>query len=132
MRQAESFTGSIWSYWAMQDEGWHVKVLQILRLVSFRKCLDASYAFRLRSWLKTHVDLSSDDLRVEVWEEMIDVNRKGVLYGIAAALEVAQQIAQRMREPPLVSGALGRAHSLDERSFSEAAPWHNGSRRLGT
>jgi hypothetical protein len=38
MRQAESFTGSIWSYWAMQDEGWHVKVLQILR-----------------SWLKTHV-----------------------------------------------------------------------------
>jgi hypothetical protein len=28
------------------------------------------------------VDLPSDDLRVEVWEEMIDVNRKGVLYGI--------------------------------------------------
>ena len=25
----------------MEDEGWHVKVLQILRLVSFRKCLDA-------------------------------------------------------------------------------------------
>ena len=55
MRQAEPFTGSIWSYWAMQDEGWHVKVLQILR-----------------SWLKTHVGLPSDDLRVEVWEEMID------------------------------------------------------------
>ena len=33
------------------------------------------------------MDLSSDDLRVEVWEE-IDVNRKGVLYGIAAALPV--------------------------------------------
>jgi hypothetical protein len=39
---------------------------------------------------------------------------------------------QRMREPPLVSGALGRAHSLDDRSFSEAAPCHNGLRRLGT
>src|SRR5881394_1932355 len=29
-----------------------------------------------------------DDLRVEDWEEMIDVNIKGVLYGIAAALTV--------------------------------------------
>ena len=29
-----------------------------------------------------------DDLRVEEWEEMIDVNLKGVLYGIAAALPV--------------------------------------------
>jgi NADP-dependent 3-hydroxy acid dehydrogenase YdfG len=34
-----------------------------------------------------------DDLRVEDWEEMIDVNLKGFLYGIAAALPVfrAQQ-----------------------------------------
>jgi len=29
-----------------------------------------------------------DDLRVEEWEEMIDVNIKGVLYGVAAALPV--------------------------------------------
>ena len=29
-----------------------------------------------------------DDLRVEDWEQMIDVNIKGVLYGIAAALPV--------------------------------------------
>ena len=29
-----------------------------------------------------------DDLRVEDWEEMIDINIKGVLYGIAAALPV--------------------------------------------
>lgn len=29
-----------------------------------------------------------DDLRVEEWEEMIDVNIKGVLFGIAAALPV--------------------------------------------
>ena len=29
-----------------------------------------------------------DELRVEDWEEMIDVNIKGVLYGIAAALPV--------------------------------------------
>lgn len=29
-----------------------------------------------------------DDLRVEEWEEMIDVNIKGVLYGIAAALPI--------------------------------------------
>ncbi len=27
-----------------------------------------------------------DDLRVEEWEDMIDINIKGVLYGIAAAL----------------------------------------------
>lgn len=32
-----------------------------------------------------------DDLRVEEWEEMIDVNLKGVLYGIAAALPVFRQ-----------------------------------------
>jgi NADP-dependent 3-hydroxy acid dehydrogenase YdfG len=32
-----------------------------------------------------------DDLRVEDWEEMIDVNVKGVLYGIAAALPVFRQ-----------------------------------------
>ncbi len=29
-----------------------------------------------------------DDLRVEEWEQMIDVNLKGVLYGVAAALPV--------------------------------------------
>src|SRR6185295_1413665 len=29
-----------------------------------------------------------DDLRVEDWEEMIDVNLKGFLYGVAAALPV--------------------------------------------
>ncbi|HEY5362477.1 MAG TPA: SDR family oxidoreductase [Streptosporangiaceae bacterium] len=29
-----------------------------------------------------------DDLRVEEWEDMIDINVKGVLYGIAAALPV--------------------------------------------
>jgi NADP-dependent 3-hydroxy acid dehydrogenase YdfG len=32
-----------------------------------------------------------DDLRVADWEEMIDVNIKGVLYGIAAALPVFRQ-----------------------------------------
>jgi NADP-dependent 3-hydroxy acid dehydrogenase YdfG len=32
-----------------------------------------------------------DDLRVEDWEEMIDVNLKGFLYGIAAALPVFRQ-----------------------------------------
>jgi NADP-dependent 3-hydroxy acid dehydrogenase YdfG len=32
-----------------------------------------------------------DDLRVEDWEEMIDVNFKGVLYGIAAALPIFRQ-----------------------------------------
>jgi NADP-dependent 3-hydroxy acid dehydrogenase YdfG len=34
-----------------------------------------------------------DDLRVEDWEEMIDVNLKGVLYGIAAALPVFRRQA---------------------------------------
>ena len=32
-----------------------------------------------------------DDLRVEEWEEMIDINIKGVLYGIAAALPIFRQ-----------------------------------------
>jgi NADP-dependent 3-hydroxy acid dehydrogenase YdfG len=32
-----------------------------------------------------------DELRVEDWEEMIDVNLKGALYGIAAALPVFRQ-----------------------------------------
>ncbi|MFI7357589.1 SDR family oxidoreductase [Streptomyces avidinii] len=32
-----------------------------------------------------------DDLRVDDWEEMIDVNLKGVLYGIAAALPVFRE-----------------------------------------
>ena len=32
-----------------------------------------------------------DELRVEDWDEMIDVNIKGVLYGIAAALPVFRQ-----------------------------------------
>jgi NADP-dependent 3-hydroxy acid dehydrogenase YdfG len=32
-----------------------------------------------------------DDLRVEDWDEMIDINIKGVLYGIAAALPVFRQ-----------------------------------------
>ncbi|MBE7900548.1 SDR family oxidoreductase [Paenibacillus polymyxa] len=33
-----------------------------------------------------------DDLRVEDWENMIDVNIKGVLYGIAAALPVFRKL----------------------------------------
>jgi NADP-dependent 3-hydroxy acid dehydrogenase YdfG len=32
-----------------------------------------------------------DDLRVEDWEDMVDVNLKGVLYGIAAALPVFRE-----------------------------------------
>nr|WP_277227918.1 SDR family oxidoreductase [Hymenobacter sp. YC55] len=32
-----------------------------------------------------------DELRVEDWEQMVDVNLKGVLYGIAAALPVFRQ-----------------------------------------
>lgn len=32
-----------------------------------------------------------DDLRVEEWDDMIDINIKGVLYGIAAALPVFRQ-----------------------------------------
>ena len=32
-----------------------------------------------------------DDLRVEDWEQIIDVNLKGVLYGIAAALPVFRE-----------------------------------------
>jgi NADP-dependent 3-hydroxy acid dehydrogenase YdfG len=32
-----------------------------------------------------------DDLRVDDWDEMIDINIKGVLYGIAAALPVFRE-----------------------------------------
>ena len=38
-----------------------------------------------------------DDLRVEDWDEMIDLNIKGVLYGIAAALPVFSQPRFRPR-----------------------------------
>jgi NADP-dependent 3-hydroxy acid dehydrogenase YdfG len=46
-----------------------------------------------------------DDLRVEDWDEMIDVNIKGVLYGIAAALPVFRRqgfghvVAESMTDP---------------------------------
>ena len=33
-----------------------------------------------------------DELRVDDWDEMIDVNIKGVLYGIAAALPVFRPV----------------------------------------
>ena len=40
-----------------------------------------------------------DDLRVEDWEAMIDVNIKGVLYGIAAALPVFRRQGSRPFRP---------------------------------
>jgi len=40
-----------------------------------------------------------DDLRVAEWEDMIDINIKGVLYGIAAALPVFRK--QASLRPPL-------------------------------
>jgi NADP-dependent 3-hydroxy acid dehydrogenase YdfG len=50
-----------------------------------------------------------DDLRVDDWEAMIDINLKGVLYGIAAALPVFRQhgvdrSAQGHAEPGRVRG----------------------------
>jgi NADP-dependent 3-hydroxy acid dehydrogenase YdfG len=41
-----------------------------------------------------------DDLRVEDWDEMIDVNIKGVLYGIAAALPQFAAHLELIRLPP--------------------------------
>ena len=38
--------------------------------------------------MQRYANLSPDDLHVEDWEEMIDINIKGVLYGFAAALPV--------------------------------------------
>jgi hypothetical protein len=52
-------------------------------------------------------------------------------HGLCAALP-ARVDRQRIGEPRSVSGAWGRAHSPDERSFSEAAPYHKGSPRRGT
>jgi NAD(P)-dependent dehydrogenase (short-subunit alcohol dehydrogenase family) len=43
---------------------------------------------RQQRWRDAHFPL--DDL-LEDWEEMIDVNIKGVLYGIAAALPVSRR-----------------------------------------
>ena len=39
-----------------------------------------------------------DELRVDDWEEMIDVNLKGVLYGIAAALPVFRRQVRTSRQ----------------------------------
>lgn len=47
-----------------------------------------------------------DDLKVNEWERMVDVNFKGVLYGIAAALPVMQ--AQRRGHFINVSSVAGR------------------------
>ena len=50
-----------------------------------------------------------DDLRVEEWEQMIDINIKGVLYGIAAALPVfRKQGSGRLRQgrKKTVAGAI--------------------------
>lgn len=47
-----------------------------------------------------------DDLKVNEWERMVDVNFKGVLYGIAAALPVMQ--AQRRGHLINVSSVAGR------------------------
>lgn len=41
-----------------------------------------------------------DDLRVEEWTQMIDINVKGVLYGIAAALPVFREQAQATSSIP--------------------------------
>jgi hypothetical protein len=42
----------------------------------------------LRRWRIDSQIIPLDDLRVQEWEGMIDINVKGVLYGIAAALSV--------------------------------------------
>jgi NADP-dependent 3-hydroxy acid dehydrogenase YdfG len=43
-----------------------------------------------------------DDLRVEDWEEMIDINIKGVLYGISAALPVFRKQVSGISSTPLL------------------------------
>ncbi|MEA2670677.1 MAG: hypothetical protein QOG45_897, partial [Chloroflexota bacterium] len=54
-----------------------------------------------------------DDLRVEDWDEMIDVTIKGVLYGIAAALPVFRRqgfghvVAESMTDPEAKVQVLG-------------------------
>ena len=47
-----------------------------------------------------------DDLRVEDWENMIDINIKGVLYGIAAALPVFRKQVSDSSSTPLLRPAL--------------------------
>jgi len=50
-----------------------------------------------------------DELRVENWEEMIDVNIKGVLYGIAAALPVFRKEGSGISLTPLLLLDLSRS-----------------------
>jgi hypothetical protein len=50
-----------------------------------------------------------DDLRVEDWEEMIEVNIKGVLYGIAAALRVSHTGIRTVRQHRLYRRSQDRA-----------------------
>ncbi|MGH3781350.1 MAG: SDR family oxidoreductase [Pseudonocardiaceae bacterium] len=46
-----------------------------------------------------------DDLRVDDWDAMIDINVKGVLYGIAAALPVFRALRRRRCRPEGASAA---------------------------
>jgi NADP-dependent 3-hydroxy acid dehydrogenase YdfG len=52
-----------------------------------------------------------DDLRIEDWEEMIDINIKGVLYGIAATPPVFRR--QGFAVPGQARGAAGCVRSCD-------------------
>jgi NADP-dependent 3-hydroxy acid dehydrogenase YdfG len=76
-----------------------------------------------------------DDLRVEDWEEMIDVNLKGVLYGIAAALPVfRKQGFGHFVNVISTAGLKDRADAVGLRRHEERCPHHlrgfaSGSRR---
>ncbi len=66
-----------------------------------------------------------DDLRVEDWEEMIDVNLKGVLYGIAAALPVfREQGFGHFVQHRLHGRAAHRAAAVGVRRDQERGPHH--------
>ena len=68
-----------------------------------------------------------DDLRIEEWEEMIDINIKGVLYGIAAALPVFRKqgfghfvnIASTAGHKTVASQAVYSATKFAVRAISE-------------
>lgn len=77
-----------------------------------------------------------DELRVEEWEEMIDINVKGVLYGIAAALPVFRRqgfghfvnIASTAGHKTVVNQAVYSATKFAVRAISEGLRQEAGDR----
>jgi len=74
-----------------------------------------------------------DELRVDDWEAMVDVNLKGVLFGIAAALPVFPSPARwTFRQHRLHGGIPGHARSVGVRGHQDGGPHDIGGTASGS